>query len=62
MGIDFSGADRAMPQYSLDIPDINILFQQESGKGVPEHMGRQVLFDVGKLGIAVNHEADGLIR
>ena len=61
MCINFRCADRTVPQHFLDVPDIHILFQQQGGKGVSEHMRGNVLADVGKLCITVNHEADRLI-
>lgn len=61
MCINFRCTDRAMSQHFLDVPDIHILFQQQGGKGVPEHMRGNVLADLGKLCIAVNHKADGLV-
>ena len=62
MGIDFGRTDGAVSQHFLDIPYIHILFQQESGKGMPEHMGRNMLADTGLLRIPVYHKTDGLVR
>ena len=50
-----------MPQHPLDIPDIHILFQQQCGKGVAEHVGGDVEGDGGQAGIFVDHKADGLV-
>lgn len=61
MRINLRGADRTVPQHLLNIADINILLQQERGERVPEHMGCDMLFQVGQSGIMVNHEADGLV-
>lgn len=51
-----------MTEYPLYVPDIDVLFQQERGKGVAEHMWGNVLADTGKLCVAVYHKADRLVR
>ena len=61
MGIDFRCTDGAMPQHLLDIPDINVLFQQQGGKGMTEHVWGNMLFDAGKGSIVLYHEAHGLV-
>lgn len=61
MRINLRGADRTVPQHLLNIADINILLQQERGERVPEHMGCDMLFQVGQLCIVVDHEPDGLV-
>ena len=61
MCVDFGSADGTVAKNPLDISDINVLLQQKSGKGMPEHMRCQVLWNVGKPGIAVDHKTDGLI-
>ena len=35
MGIDFCRADRTVSKHFLNIADVDILFQQQSSKGVP---------------------------
>ena len=62
MGIDFSRADRTVSKHFLNIADVDILFQQQSSKGVSEHMGSNMLFYSGKIGIAVDHKTDRLVR
>ncbi len=62
MGIDFCRADRTVSKHFLNIADVDILFQQQSSKGVSEHMGSNMLFYSGKIGIAVDHKTDGLVR
>ena len=60
--INFCCANGAMPQHSLNIPDIHILLQKQGGKGMAEHMWCQMLLNPGKFGITCNHKTDGLIR
>ena len=62
MCVYFCCADGAVSKYLLYVPDIDVLFQQERGKGVAEHMGGNMLADTGKLCIAVYHKADRLVR
>lgn len=62
MGIDFGGTDRAMSKHSLDITDVYVLFKQQCGKRMTEHMWSYMLFNSGNLGIVVNHETDRLVR
>lgn len=61
MCINFRCADRAMPKHFLDIADIHVLFQEECGEGVAEHVRGDVLFDSGDLGVVIDHKAHGLI-
>lgn len=61
VGVDFCCADGAVSQHLLDVADIHILLQQECGKGMAKHVGRDVLAEAGKAGIAADHKADGLV-
>ena len=61
VGIDFCCADGAVSQHLLDVADIHILLQQECGEGVAKHVGRDVLTETSKAGIAADHKADGLV-
>ena len=61
MCIDFSDMNGTVSKHFLYVADINIGFQQAGGKSVSEHMGCDMLFQVGQSGIMVNHEADGLV-
>lgn len=54
-------ADGAVAEHSLDIPDVHILFQQESGKGMAEHVWGDMLVDPGESSITIDHETDRLI-
>ena len=62
MRIDLRRTDRAMPQHPLDIPNIHILLQQQSRKGMPKHVRSDMLADAGQLRIPVDHKPHGLIR
>ena len=62
MRVYFCCADRAVTEYPLYVPDIDVLLQQERGEGVAEHMRGDVLADTGKLCVAVYHKADRLVR
>ena len=61
MRINLCCTDRTVPKHPLDISDINILFQQKRGEGVPEHMGCDMLADTGQFSIMIDHKADGLV-
>ena len=45
----------------MNISDINILFQQERCKRVPEHMRGYMYRYTARLTIRINHTADGLL-
>lgn len=45
----------------MNISDINILFQQERCKRVPEHMRGYMHRYTARLTIRINHTADGLL-
>ncbi len=61
MRINFRNINRTMPQYFLNIPDINISLQQACGKGMAEHMRGDVQVNRRKGCIPVDHSADSLI-
>ena len=61
MCIDFRNINRTMPQYLLNIPDINISLQQACGKGMAEHMRSDMQVNCRKGRIPVDHSADSLI-
>jgi len=61
VGVYLGGGDGAVAQQLLDIADIDAFFQEQGGKGVPERMRGNRLFDAGSAGITINHEADGLL-
>ena len=46
MGINLCCADRTVPKHSLDIANIDILFQEQSGKGMTEHMWGYMLGNI----------------
>ena len=48
MGVDLGGGNGAMTEEMLDVLDIDISFQEESGKGMPEGVWGDVLLDVGQ--------------
>ena len=62
MRVYFRCADGTVTEYSLYVPDIDVLFQQERGEGVAEHMRGDVLADAGKFCVAVYHKAARLVR
>ena len=62
MCVDFRDIDRTMSQYFLNIPDIDIGFQQTCGKSMAEHMWRDMQIYCRKGCVLVNHSADSLIR
>ena len=47
MGVDFGCADVGMPEQLLDHPQVGAMFQQVSGKAVPQHMRRHVAANSG---------------
>ncbi len=61
MRIDFRNINRTMPQYLLNIPDINISLQQACDKGMAEYMRSDMQVNRRKGRISVDHSADGLI-
>ena len=61
MCINFGCANGTMSKHSLYVSNINILFQQKRGEGVPEHMGCDMLADTGQFSIMIDHKADGLV-
>ncbi len=60
MCVYFCCADRAVAKHFLNIPDIHILFQQQGGKRMSEHMWGNVLADACQGGVAVDHKTNGL--
>ena len=61
VGIDFCNVDGAVPQHFLNVADIHIGFQQAGGKGMAEHMGRNMLLNGGQGGIFVDNSPDRLV-
>ena len=60
MRIDFRNINRAMPQYLLNISNIDISLQQTCGEGVAEHVWSDMQVDRREGRIPVNHSADSL--
>ena len=61
VGVYLCRHNGAMSQELLYVADIHILLQQKCGKGVPEHMGRDVQMHPGKVGIFLNHKSNRLV-
>ena len=61
MRINLRDINRTVPEHFLNVPDIDIRFQQTRGKSVAEHMGRDMQFNCGDRSIFVNHPPDGLV-
>lgn len=61
MRIDLRCHNRAVSKNLLDIADIHILFQQKRGKGMAEHMRRNMLGKLSRIRVAVDHKPDGLL-
>ena len=59
MGIDFSRADRTVSKHFLNIGMSTSRSSNRVAK-VSEHMGSNMLFYSGKIGIVVDHKTDGL--
>lgn len=50
VGVDFRCPDAFMTQHTLDCPQVGPAFQQVCGKGMPEGMRTDCLFDAGHSG------------
>ena len=61
VGIYFGGADGTVSQHFLNITNINILFQKQSGEGMAEHMWCEMQVNFGEAGIAIYHKTDRLL-
>ena len=53
--------DRAVSKHFLNVAYIHICLQQESCKGVAEHMGCYMLRDSGGVNVFVDHVTDRLL-
>ena len=51
-----------MAQQLLYVSDIHIFFEKQSGEGMAEHMGCDMLCDPGSLTVLFDHESDRLVR
>lgn len=61
MRVNLRGVDGTVSQHFLNITDVDIRFQETGGKGVTEHVGRDVQMDGSKRSVLLNHSAHGLI-
>ncbi len=59
VGVDHGGADLGVPEELLDVPEVGASLEQMSGKGVPEHVRRNALFDPGSAGGPGDLQLDG---
>lgn len=61
LGIDLGGHDRTMAKQGLDILDIDVVFQEQGGKGMTEDMRGHLLADLGYSCKIADKDADRLI-
>ena len=61
MGVYLGGGDGAVPKKPLYVADIHVLLQQKRGKGMPEHMGRDVYVLTAQKGVFVYYLPHGLL-
>jgi len=59
--IDLGGHDRAMAKKVLDIAYVDALLKEEGRDRVPEHVGGDVEFQAGLVGMSSEHGADRLL-
>ena len=62
LGVYLCGYDRTMAEQGLDIFDIDIVFQEQGGKGMAEDMRGDFLPDLGHFCKITNEYADRLVR
>ena len=61
MGVYLGYVYGAMPEYFLDIADVNVRFQETCGEGVAEHVRGDMQGYLGQGRVFVYHPADGLV-
>ena len=62
MGIDLSNVNGAVSKHFLYVADVNISFQQAGGKGMTEHVRRDMHFYRCQGSVLIDHSSDGLVR
>jgi hypothetical protein len=62
MCIDFCDFDGTVSKHFLDVADVHVGFQQAGGKGVAEHMRRDVHVNVCQGAVFADHPLNGLVR
>lgn len=62
VGVNLRGGDGAVSEDMLYVADVHVFLQQLCGKGMAEHMGRQMLGDFQGFLIAGNQQAHRLLR
>lgn len=62
VGIDLSNINGAVSKHFLYVTDVDICFQQAGGKGMTEHVRRDMHFYRCQGSVLIDHSSDGLVR
>jgi hypothetical protein len=60
VGVDGCGYDGAVPEEGLDEAEVDALFEEHRGDGVPEHMRRE-FFEPGRFRVSLQSNPNGLL-
>ena len=62
VGIDLSNINGAVSKHFLYVTDVDICFQQAGGKGMTEHVRRDMHFYRCQGSVLIDHSSNGLVR